>query len=252
MAQHEEIVLWLDRRWKNAIEKHLKGETLQEHLETVLDELCNRLPEREYERISRAIQSEAAAQRAEEEAARTYAAYSYLPKPVKSQVDAIVDRLAQLPEVAACYDQWWQLKDEIAGYYGRNTPPRQPLTQRKEFRSLKNWIIREAEDISFSPSADSTEPEEKQSAEKTPPIRGSVDVQLVGETVSARHIPANAVMRLLHHMGQIFRTSTPVIPPALRIDSKRRRRLQEKRMAMGHKRDDHEDEQLRHVNENTM
>ena len=75
MAQHEEIVLWLDRRWKNAIEKHLKGETLQEHLETVLDELCNRLPEREYERISRAIQSEAAAQRAEEEAARTYAAY---------------------------------------------------------------------------------------------------------------------------------------------------------------------------------
>ena len=46
MAQHEEIVLWLDRRWKNAIEKHLKGETLQEHLETVLDALCNQLPQR--------------------------------------------------------------------------------------------------------------------------------------------------------------------------------------------------------------
>lgn len=178
--------------------------------------------------------------------------YSYLPKSVKAQVDAIVERLAQLPEVAACYDQWWQLKDEIAGYYGRNTPPRQPLTQRKEFRSLKNWIIREAEDISFSPSADSVEPGEKQSTEKTPPIRGSVDVQPVGEAVSARHIPANAVMRLLHHMGQIFRTSTPVIPPALRIDSKRRRRLQEKRMALGHKRDDHEDERFHHVNDNTM
>lgn len=75
MAQQEEIVLWIDQRWKNAIEKHLKDETLQEHLENVLDELCNRLPEREYDRISRAIQSEAAAQRAEEEAARTYAAY---------------------------------------------------------------------------------------------------------------------------------------------------------------------------------
>ena len=178
--------------------------------------------------------------------------YSYLSKSVKAQVDAIVERLAQLPEVAACYDQWWQLKDEIAGYYGRNTPPRQPLTQRKEFRSLKNWIIREAEDISFSPSADSVEPGEKQSTEKTPPIRGSVDAQPVGEAVSARHIPANAVMRLLHHMGQIFRTSTPVIPPALRIDSKRRRRLQEKRMALGHKRDDHEDERFHHVNDNTM
>lgn len=75
MADHVDITLWIDRRWKDAIEKHLKGETLQEHLENVLDELCNQLPEHEYERISRAIQSEAAAQRAEEEAARTYAAY---------------------------------------------------------------------------------------------------------------------------------------------------------------------------------
>ena len=75
MAQHEEIVLWLDRRWKNAIEKHLKGETLQEHLETLLDELCNQLPQREYERISREIYAEDAANREAEEAARTYAAY---------------------------------------------------------------------------------------------------------------------------------------------------------------------------------
>ena len=38
MAQQEEIVLWIDQRWKNAIEKHLNDETLQEHLENVLDE----------------------------------------------------------------------------------------------------------------------------------------------------------------------------------------------------------------------
>ena len=75
MADHVDITLWIDRRWKTAIEKHLKNETLQEHLENMLDELCNQLPEHEYERISRAIQAEAAAQRAEEEAARTYAAY---------------------------------------------------------------------------------------------------------------------------------------------------------------------------------
>lgn len=53
-------------------------------------------------------------------------------------------------------------------------------------------------------------------------------------------------------MGRVFRGGMPVVPPALRIDSKRRRRLQEKRMALGHKRDDHEDEQLYHVNDNTM
>ena len=73
MAQ-QELVLWIDWRWKNAIEKHL-NKTLQEHLENVLDEQCNQLPEREYERISHEIQSEAAARRAAEEAARTYVAY---------------------------------------------------------------------------------------------------------------------------------------------------------------------------------
>ena len=36
MAQQEEIVLWIDRRWKNAIEKHLKDETLQEHLPALM------------------------------------------------------------------------------------------------------------------------------------------------------------------------------------------------------------------------
>ena len=75
MAQHEEIIVWLDRRWKEAIEHHLKDETLQEHLENVLDELCNQLPEREYKRISREIWEEDRMAREEAEAARTYSAY---------------------------------------------------------------------------------------------------------------------------------------------------------------------------------
>ena len=75
MAQQEKIVLWIDRRWLTAIEKRLNGQTLQEHMEDVLDELCNHLPEREYKRISAEIYAEDAARRTEEEAARTYAAY---------------------------------------------------------------------------------------------------------------------------------------------------------------------------------
>lgn len=45
-----EITLWLDERWYDALSKHLKGETLEEHLENVLDEMCNQLPQQEYER----------------------------------------------------------------------------------------------------------------------------------------------------------------------------------------------------------
>ena len=75
MADHVDITLWIDRRWKDAIEKHLRNETLREHLEDVLDELCNQLPEREYERISAEIYAEDVAEREAREAARTYAAY---------------------------------------------------------------------------------------------------------------------------------------------------------------------------------
>lgn len=51
--------------------------------------------------------------------------------------------------------------------------------------------------------------------------------------------------RLLHHMGSIFRDNVPrpTTPTGIQIDHKRLQRLREKKMAMGHKWNDHEDEQ---------
>ena len=51
-----------------------------------------------------------------------------------------------------------------------------------------------------------------------------------------------AVTRLLHHMSRIFRdNSVPKSRPGgIQIDQKRLKKLQEKRMALGHKPDDHE------------
>ena len=70
-----EIVLWLEERWYDALSHHLKNETLEEHLENVLDELCDQLPKQDYERISREIQEQARVEREAAGAARTYAAY---------------------------------------------------------------------------------------------------------------------------------------------------------------------------------
>ena len=169
--------------------------------------------------------------------------YGYLPKEVKAQVDEIVERLAQLPEVAACYEQWWKLKDEIAGYYGRNTPPHQPLVQQKEFRTIKNMIIQQAE--TFRQPVPEQAPIEEDSTEQQvqPSSESPVAVPQPQEVTSQIKVEGGAVIQLLHHMSRVFRGNMPVIPPALRIDSKRRRRLQEKRMAMGHKRDDHEEQE---------
>ena len=169
-------------------------------------------------------------------------AYAYLPKEVKAQVDEIVERLAQLPEVAVCYDQWWKLKDEIAGYYGRNIPPRQPLSQQEEFRAIKNFIIREAETIR-EPTPVQTSTDAEPSEPQKPLDETPTAVQQPQIAPLQNALTADVVMQLLLHMSRMFRGNMPVIPPALRIDSKRRRRLQEKRMAMGRKRDDHEEAQ---------
>lgn len=169
--------------------------------------------------------------------------YGYLPKEVKAQVDEIVERLAQLPEVAACYEQWWRLKDEIAGYYGRNTSPHQPLVQQKEFRAIKNMIIQQAEAFRQPvPEQVSIEPEPDEQRE-SPSLELPVAAPQPQAVTSQIKIEGGAVIQLLHHMSRVFRGNMPVIPSALRIDSKRRRRLLEKRMAMGHKRDDHEEQE---------
>ena len=74
--------------------------------------------------------------------------YGYLKKPLKQLVDAIVDELAKQPEVAECYEVWNQIREELNECYGHSTPwERLPLSQRKEFRKIKNDIIREAENI---------------------------------------------------------------------------------------------------------
>ena len=74
--------------------------------------------------------------------------YGYLKKPLKQLVDTIVDVLAELPEVSECYEVWNQIHEELNECYGHSTPwERLPLSQRKEFRKIKNDIIREAENI---------------------------------------------------------------------------------------------------------
>ncbi|MCI9330685.1 MAG: sel1 repeat family protein [Oscillibacter sp.] len=73
--------------------------------------------------------------------------YGYLKKPVKVQVDAIVDELAKLPEVADCYEVWNGLRDELEGYYKDVPRQRLPLSQQKEFRAIKNLVIQEAENL---------------------------------------------------------------------------------------------------------
>ena len=71
--------------------------------------------------------------------------YGYLPKRLKGLVDEIVDQMERLPIVRQCYDEWLLLQGKVDGYYHDTPRERLPLSKEKEFRQIKNAVIREAE-----------------------------------------------------------------------------------------------------------
>ena len=73
--------------------------------------------------------------------------YGYLPKRMKESVNQIVDELEQLPSVAACYETWQDLQGQVESYYRDKSKERKPLSEQKEFRSIKNAVIQQAEQI---------------------------------------------------------------------------------------------------------
>lgn len=76
--------------------------------------------------------------------------YGYLPKPVKRLVDETVDEMERLPTVARCYEQWQTLQGEVEGYYSDAPPERKKLSQRTEFRQIKNAVVAKAESLRLS------------------------------------------------------------------------------------------------------
>ena len=178
--------------------------------------------------------------------------YGYLKKPLKDKVDSIVDELEKLPEVAAYYAVWNDLRDTLDGYYKSKPRQHNPLSQQKEFRAIKNAIIQEAERLRQQLEQESSQNKEPSKEEPSP--QAYTDPTLADENTSSAtshsvRLPSeyllNSTVRLFHQMGQIFRDNAapPSNPMGIRVNSKRRKKLIQKRLAMGHKQDDHEQAQ---------
>lgn len=70
--------------------------------------------------------------------------YGYLKPNVKAIVDSIVDELASDGRIKKLYDLWYEQKENTIRTYTDEMPDRIPLAQNKEFKSIKNAIIKEA------------------------------------------------------------------------------------------------------------
>lgn len=233
--------------------------------------------------------------------------YGYLPPRTKAIVDAIVEEIAKDEKVAAAYTAWQELYEQVCRDYDEKLPKRLPLSQQKEFRSVRNMVIQETlqwiaerqryADVRRTPSSQegtiikkdvaeaapknsevtaslaSAQPRSDRAASAAPEDPSSADAAAskdtappVGEMTPTHSQPSGqagqtapagsdyraptvgeTVVRMLHHMSRIFEDNSKIdqIHRGLQIDRKRRQELQRKRLAMGHKPDDHEEQTFR-------
>ena len=134
--------------------------------------------------------------------------YGYLPKPMKQLVDAVVDAMTELPVVNECYQKWWDLQCQLNDYYSEQQRQRPPLSQQKEFRQIKNAVIREAEHIrqgrmSFEDAASAQEDE------ATDDRNMSYDCWELRKIIADENMPLEERDRAAAELEQIARQGDP-------------------------------------------
>lgn len=73
--------------------------------------------------------------------------YGYLQPKLKEMVDDIVDELAKDERINKAYDLWYEMRNEVLHSYMDKLPEPLLLSQQKEFKSIKNMIIKEADNF---------------------------------------------------------------------------------------------------------
>ena len=174
--------------------------------------------------------------------------YGYLSPPLKSLVDEIVDELEKDSRIAAAYDLWYREREEVLRTYKDDVPDRVPLSRQKEFKRIKNIIIGEAAKLGdvaqevgavhADEGAGAEAEQPKQEPSPAPPARTKPTVPLGAVAKSAAS--------LLYQVGRIFEDQhpRPAAGPRVEVDSKLKRKIREKKIAMGHKPDDHEEQTM--------
>ena len=158
--------------------------------------------------------------------------YGYLKAPLKNIVDEIVEQLAKDPRIVEAYGLWYELREDVLRTYRDDLPERLPLSRQKEFKKIKNLVIQEAVKL-----GDLTAPSVQQAQESDGSVRNVIREEVQWEFL------LQSVTRLLHHMSRIFQEQAPAPAKGIRFtDKKLRQRIREKKMAQGHKADDHEPE----------
>ena len=154
--------------------------------------------------------------------------YGYLKADVKAIVDRIVDELEKDSRIAELYNLWYEQTEEIQRTYTETVPSRVPLSQNKEFKSVRNAVIQEAVHI--------VETEYEKQDILTPVMVKTENKQTKKDVTKSKEKPpgAGGVINLMYHVSRIFQDKLAKGHPLERgVDRKLRRQIDEKKQAQG-------------------
>ena len=84
--------------------------------------------------------------------------YGYLPKDVKNLVNGVIDELMRDSDLQKLYELWYEHRENVLKTYRDKMPERLPLSANEEFKSVRNAVIAEALNLSFSDTPVINEP----------------------------------------------------------------------------------------------
>ncbi|GHU80735.1 hypothetical protein FACS1894191_6650 [Clostridia bacterium] len=159
-------------------------------------------------------------------------------------MDGIVDELAKDPRVAACYDAWQEMRNQVLQTYADKQPGPLPLSQQKEFRQIKNMVIRagleldtDAPQVLPETSLRHTRTYDMPESESSWPTNSGLPEASPHRT--RPDAPISAATNLLRGLSKLFEDQQQKQSAQTdHIDRKRLRELREKRQLQGHAQDE--------------
>ena len=151
--------------------------------------------------------------------------YGYLKPDVKALVDSIVDELASDDRIKKLYDLWYEQKENTIRTYTDEMPERIPLVDNKEFKSIKNAVIKEALKLNLSEDeAEESEytNEENTSAEPT----NSSNEGVIYPKYSIKTKRNSVTLSSLH----LLRTLSNILQTRLRFEEKQKSQQTDKKL----------------------
>ena len=168
--------------------------------------------------------------------------YGYLTPELKRLVDAIVEEFSKDSCIAELYNLWYEQKESGIRFYKDEMPERIPLTDNPEFRTVKNMILQEAENLALA-NLPVQMTQKKQDREEAKPTgtgiynlgKHKANYNKANYNTNHSHSQvATTVARLFVSLAQLFYEDTDRHKIS-KIDRKQRRQIDEKKLAQGMK-----------------